>query len=272
MKKILFAALFLIAGFTTSCVKDDLYDGPASISNLKFSPEAVTPKDAVTVSATITDLRSVTSAILKYSVSGGAAQSVNMTAGGSVYSGVIPAQPDKAVVTFHIEAVNEKGYTAKSADKSYTVAAVVVDYSGLILNELNGNSKFIELYNKGSKDIPLEGVYICKDSENDAPVWVCDDRTLAPGQFLLLYSEDVQADYPAHPEALIFHSGLSAKKNVRIQLFNPAGSSIDDFNLTAIAKTATASYSRNADGKWAHATATPGAANQESTDYVAGLQ
>ncbi len=144
MKKILFAALLLVAGFTTSCVKDDLYDGPASISNLKFNPEAVTPNDAVTVSATITDLRSVSSAVLKYSIGGGSAQSVNMTASGDVYSGVIPAQADKAVVTFHVEAVNEKGYIAKSADKSYTVAAVVVDYSGLYLNELNGNDKFME--------------------------------------------------------------------------------------------------------------------------------
>ncbi|HNR28666.1 MAG: lamin tail domain-containing protein [Bacteroidales bacterium] len=272
MKKILFAALLLVAGFTTSCVKDDLYDGPASISNLKFNPEAVTPKDAVTVTATITDLRSVSSAVLKYSIGGGSAQSVNMTASGDVYSGIIPAQADKAVVTFHVEAVNEKGYIAKSADKSYTVAAVVVDYSGLYLNELNGNDKFMELQNRGTKDIPLEGVYICKDSENDSPVWVCDDRTLAPGQFLLLYSEDVQSTHPEQPEALIFHSGLSAKKNVRIQLFNPAGSSIDDFNLTAIAKTAPASYSRNTDKKWAYAPATPGAANQESTDYVTGLQ
>ncbi len=56
MKKIFFATLLLFAGFTTSCVKDDLFDGPASISNLKFNPESVTPKDAVTVSATITDL------------------------------------------------------------------------------------------------------------------------------------------------------------------------------------------------------------------------
>ncbi len=269
MKRYILALLAIVAVFTTSCVKDDIYEGPASIEKIEFTPGSVTPKDAVTVSATITDLKSVTSAVIKYKVNGAGAQTINMTNSGSVYSGIIPKQADKSVVTFVIEAVNASGYTAVSVEKTYTVAAVVIDYSGLILNELNGNDKFIELYNKGKKDIPLEGVYIQKDGEIN---WTCNDKTLAAGAYILLYSEDVAADHPGYDEALIFHSGLSAKKNVRIQLFNPAGTSLDDFNLTAIAKTAKGSYSRGTDGKWYHAEATPGKVNAAGTELVEGLE
>ena len=269
MKKIFITLLAVAALFTTSCVEDYLYEGPATISNLAFTPSSVTPADAVTVSATITDLRSITSAVIKYKVNGGSVQSIDMTNSGSLYTGTIPKQADKAVVTFTVEAKNELNYTAVSAEKSYTIAAVVIDYSGLILNELNGNSKFIELYNKGTKDIPLEGIYIEKDGETN---WTCDVRTLAPGGYLLLWSLDVVADHGDHDSQLFFDSGLSAKKNVRIQLFNPAGASIDDFNLTAISKTAAASYSRNIDSKWYHAEATPGTQNVAGTELVEGLE
>lgn len=271
MKKIIFALLTLALCIPVSCVKDEIYEGPASISDVKFAPEAVTPKDDVTVSATITDLRDVTSATIKYFTNiGGSASSITMTkSSGDTYVGVIPRQADQTEVSFTILATNTLGFTAESPVKSYKVAAVVIDYSGLRLNELNGNDKFIELYNNGKTDIPLEGVFIQKDGETN---WTCDDRTLAPGAFLLLYSEDVVADHPEIPAELIFHSGLSAKKAVRVQLFNPAGSSLDDFNLVTCVKKADASYSRNNDGVWHHAEATPGKANVQGADPVEGLE
>ena len=145
-------------------------------------------------------------------------------------------------------------------------------YSGLVLNELNGNDKFIELYNKGEESISLKGVYIEKDGKN---VWKAGDITLEAGAYLLLYSEDVIAE--EHPEyegsGLVFSSGLSAKKEVRVQLFTPAGVSIDDFNLVDYSTPASASYSRCPDGTgaWTYAAATPGAANAESTELVGGL-
>lgn len=152
-----------------------------------------------------------------------------------------------------------------------TAMAQNADYSGLVLNELNGNDKFIELYNKGNETIQLNGVYIEKDGKN---VWKAGDITLETGAYLLLYSEDVAADHPEHNSGLIFGSGLSAKKAVRVQLFTPTGKSIDDFNLVNDPATpAPASYSRCPDGTgaWTYAEATPNAANAESTTLVNGL-
>ena len=275
MKKIMFVALALLVGLA-SCVKDKQYPG-INISNVSYTPTAVTEYSDVTVTATITSFKDFT-AKLVYTI-GDENKELGMTAAEDLYTAVIPAQPDGTKVTFHIEAMNGEA-TAVSPDMEYEVGAVAIDYSVLRLNELNGNDKFIEIYNGGAEAVNLNGVYIEKDGTQN---WVGDKTvTVEPGAYLLLYSEDVVADHEDYPESLIFHSGLSAKKNVRIQLFTPAGENIDDFNLVNIelngeaygygGNQAPASYSRNADGNWYYADATPGAANVDGENIVLGLE
>lgn len=273
MKKILFAALALIV-VMASCVKDPKYPG-VTISNVSYTPTAVQDNQDVTVTATIASFGEFT-AKLYYKVNDGDWTSKDMTpeAQKDLYVAVIEGQPDGTPVAFYIEATGD--LVAVSPTMEYVVGAVAVDYSVLQLNELNGNDKFIEIYNNGAEALNLNGVYIEKDAAQN---WVADNTVSIPaGGYLLLYSEDVAADHEGYPESLIFHSGLSAKKNVRIQLFTPAGVSIDDFNLTNIDANdpayipAPGSYSRNADGKWYYADATPGAANVDGTVAVLGLE
>ena len=273
MKKIMFVALALLVGLA-SCVKDKQYPG-ITISNVSYTPTAVQAETPVTVTATITSFQEILEANLVYTIEN-ENLSLAMTKGAdNVYSAVIPAYADETTVSFYIEAIN-KEVTATSPAMEYTVGAVAVDYSVLRLNELNGNDKFIEIYNTGAEAINLNGVYIEKDGSQN---WIADNTvSIEAGGYLLLYSEDVTADHPEVPETLIFHSGLSAKKNVRIQLFTPAGVSIDDFNLVDIDANdpayipAPASYSRNADGNWYYADATPGAVNVDGTQLVLGLE
>ena len=271
MKKIMFVALALLVGLA-SCVKDKQYAG-INISNVSYTPTAVQAADDVTVTATITCFKDFT-AKLVYTI-GDENKELAMTATEDVYSAVIPAQPDGTKVSFYVQAMNGE-FTAVSPAMEYEVGAVAVDYTVLRLNELNGNDKFIEIYNAGAEAINLNGVYIEKDGEQN---WVADNTVkIEAGSYLLLYSEDVVADHPEYPESLIFHSGLSAKKNVRIQLFTPAGVSIDDFNLTNIDANdpayipAPASYSLNADGKWYYADATPGEENVDGEVALLGLE
>ena len=276
MKKIMFVALALLMGLA-SCVKDKQYPG-INIANVSYAPTAVQATDDVTVTATITSFKDFT-AKLVYTI-GDENKELAMTAAeGNLYNAVIPAQPDGTKVSFYVQAMNGE-VTAASPVMEYEVGAVAIDYSVLRLNELNGNDKFIEIYNAGADAINLNGVYIEKDGAQN---WLSDNSVkIEAGAYLVLYSEDVVADHPEVPEALIFHSGLSAKKNVRIQLFTPAGASIDDFNLTAIelngdaygyaGNQAPASYSRNADGKWYYSDATPGAVNIDGTVALLGLE
>ena len=149
------------------------------------------------------------------------------------------------------------------------------NYSALYLNELNGNDKFIEIYNTGIEAVNLESVYIEKDGIQN---WIGDNTiVIEAGGYLVLYSEDVAIDHPELPETMIFHSGLSAKKNIRIQLFTPTGVSIDDFNLVDIYQNAPeyipyyGSYSRNANNIWYYASATPGTRNVDGVVPVLGL-
>ena len=273
MKKIMFVALALLMGLA-SCVKDKQYPG-ITISNVSYTPTAVQADEDVTVTATITSFNEF-KAKLVYIVEDEVAKEVAMTAGAEkdVFTAVIPGQADGIKVSFFVEA--EGTLKAQSPAMEYVVGAVAVDYTVLRLNELNGNDKFIEIYNTGAEAINLNGVYIEKDGSQN---WLADNTVkIDAGGYLLLYSEDVAADYPEYSESLIFHSGLSAKKNVRIQLFTPAGVSIDDFNLTNIDANdpayipAPASYSRNADGNWYYADATPGAVNVDGTVAVLGLE
>ena len=274
MKKIMFVALALLMGLA-SCVKDKQYPG-INISNVSYTPTAVQEGDDVTVTATITSFKEFTAKLVYATEEASKAIELTMTAGAdNLYTAVIPAQADGTKVNFHIEAMNGEA-TAVSPDMEYVVGAVAIDYSVLRLNELNGNDKFIEIYNTGAEAINMNGVYIEKDGTQN---WLADNTVkIEAGGYLLLYSEDVQADMPEYPESLIFHSGLSAKKNVHIQLFTPAGVSIDDFNLTNIDANdpayipAPASYSRNADGNWYYADATPGAMNVDGTVALLGLE
>ena len=274
MKKIMFVALALLMGLA-SCVKDKQYPG-INISNVSYTPTAVQEGDDVTVTATITSFKEFTAKLVYVTEEASKAIELTMTAGAdNLYTAAIPAQADGTKVNFHIEAMNGEA-TAVSPDMEYVVGAVAIDYSVLRLNELNGNDKFIEVYNTGAEAINMNGVYIEKDGTQN---WLADNTVkIEAGGYLLLYSEDVVADHPEYPEALIFHSGLSAKKNVRIQLFTPAGVSIDDFNLTNIDANdpayipAPASYSRNADGNWYYADATPGAMNIDGMVALLGLE
>ncbi len=141
----------------------------------------------------------------------------------------------------------------------------------LILNELNGNDKFIEIANPKKSAISIKGIKILKDARD---VWTAPDIQIKAGGFLLLYSEDVVAAGQAHEgydATLVFASGLSSKKAVRVQLVKEDGTTtIDDFNFVKHPGTTIAgSYGRNADGKWyIQPTATPGAANVDGTDPI----
>ncbi len=276
MKKIMFVALALLMGLA-SCVKDKQYPG-ITISNVTYNPTAVQENDEVTVMATITSFQKILEAKVVYTIDG-ESLALAMTEGtDNLYKAVIPAFADGTKVSFYVEADNNE-VTAASPVMEYTVGAVAVDYRVLRLNELNGNDKFIEIYNAGADAINLNGVYIEKDGAQN---WLADNTVkIDAGGYVLLYSEDVTIEGAAqagYPESLTFHSGLSAKKNVRIQLFTPAGVSIDDFNLTNIEANnpayipAPASYSRNADGKWYYGDATPGAVNVDGTVALLGLE
>ncbi len=265
MKKIyLLAVMALCAIAFSSCVEDELYPY-ASISTVT-NTVAYSAADQVTVEAAVSALVDVESVTLSYST-GGSYTQVPMSKSGNVYVGTIPAYEKDTEVSYYVTVVTASGAETTSATNKYVVGQVPVDYTGLRLNELNGNSKFIELYNAGDHDIYLGGIKMHKDSNFDTETWTGPEVNLKKGEYMVLYSEDLALDIDA---SLVFHSGLSAKKSVRITILKPNGETIDDFNLNNDAGTKYAgSFGRNADGNWYHQTTpTPGAVNIDGEEAL----
>ena len=113
--------------------------------------------------------------------------------------------------------------------------------TGIVLNELSGADKFIELYNTTDKELSLEGVYIVKyDSSKEgrkSTTWTgAKDMTIAAKGFVVLESsdladpaEDGDPNYAYESANHVFKGGLSGKKNVFIELYSAADEKLSEF-------------------------------------------
>ena len=106
--------------------------------------------------------------------------------------------------------------------------------TGIVLNELSGEEKYIELYNTTDKEISLEGIYLVKyDSTKDggkSTTWTgkAGMKIAAKGYVVLESSdlsdpaEDGDPAYAYESANHVFKGGLSGKKNVFIELYSAA--------------------------------------------------
>ncbi len=154
----------------------------------------------------------------------------------------------------------------------------------LVLNELDGQAKFIELYNNTDAAITLTGYTLVKyDSKKEggkSTTWTgAEGMTIAAKGYVVLESSDLSdpeeggvTDYVYESENHIFKGGLSPKKNVKIELVNPDGTVADTFirgeegdgwNQGKLSEVENYSFSRcpNGTGDFACAVPTKGAAN-----------
>lgn len=250
----------------TSCVKDELFKGPSKIDSVVFTPEAPTSHDAVEVVATVSGLQAVRTATLYY---GNAAVPMTPDNSGKKFKGTIPAMADGTEVAFTVKVVNEAEFETVSDKYTYKVGDPATDWSKLRFNEVSGSGadeeKFFELVNTGDFPIKLTGVTINKDLELS---WTGIDGEVVPphGFFAIIGAKGTTERG--------FSSGFSAKKNVIIELFNPAGQKLDTFQRGETPEDGvwgnqklsenTGSWSRVPDGtgKWMQTeTKTPGKAN-----------
>ena len=113
--------------------------------------------------------------------------------------------------------------------------------SGIVLNELSGADKFIELYNTTDKEISLEGVYVVKyDSSKDggkSTTWTgAKGMKIAAKGYVVLESSDLadeaeggDPNYAYESANHVFKGGLSGKKNVFIELYNANDEKLSEF-------------------------------------------
>lgn len=158
---------------------------------------------------------------------------------------------------------------------------------GIVLNELSGADKYIELYNTTEAEISLEGVMLVKyDSSKEggkSTTWTgAAGMKIAAKGYVVLESSDLADEaeggdpaYAYESENHVFKGGLSGKKNVFIELVAADETVLDDFKrgeegagwnqVSGFKNDKTHTFSRvpNGTGEWAYADPTKGAANGE---------
>jgi len=280
MKKLLFVAMAVIA-MLASCKPETKVP---TISNVSQNPEIVVADQEVTVTATVAGAEEFTIK-LYFTVNADSYEADMIPANElNTYKGVIPGQADGAKVSYYIQVVaGEVVVKTDSYDYLVGIAPAPVG-ANIMLNELSGVNKFIEIYNPTDAPYVLENVYIEKDAK-EAPIWVGDGTITVPARgYVVLWSEDKVADHPdLEGTNYIFGSGLSSKKTVRIALFKgefPNGEQLDLFTRgnaeldpegwgLTISDVNPQVYARTPDGgEWKLADETPEAANPATGDDI----
>ena len=160
-------------------------------------------------------------------------------------------------------------------------------FTGVVLNELSGAAKYIELYNTTDKEIVIYGAYLVKyDSSKEggkSTTWTAAEGMKIPAKgYLVLESsdladpaEDGDPNYAYESKNHVFKGGLSGKKNVFIELYDGKNNKLDEFKrgekgagwnqVEPYNNDKTSSFSRvpNGTGVFAWAAPTKGAANGE---------
>ena len=156
---------------------------------------------------------------------------------------------------------------------------------GVVLNELSGADKFIELYNTTDKEISLEGLSLVKyDASKDggkSTTWTgkAGMKIAAKGYVVLESSdladpaEDGDPNYAYESADHVFKGGLSGKKNLKIELQDAQENVLDAFargeegagwnQVSGFNNDKKHTFSRVPDGtgEWAYADPTKGKAN-----------
>lgn len=158
---------------------------------------------------------------------------------------------------------------------------------GIVLNELSGTDKYIELYNTTEAEVSLEGVMLVKyDSSKEggkSTTWTgAAGMKIAAKGYVVLESSDLADEaeggdpaYAYESANHVFKGGLSGKKNVFIELVAADETVLDEFKrgeegagwnqVSGFKNDKTHTFSRvpNGTGEWAYADPTKGAANGE---------
>ena len=166
---------------------------------------------------------------------------------------------------------------------SFTPPATPADYSKLVLNEICGEHKFVEIYNSGTEEIPLAGVRL---QRNDGPAaggseWLGKTSDVIPAGayriFLFNSFTPSLAENPAYTGWTV-SSGISDQQILKVALLDPARETIDVFirgdeplpawGTGGAERERDYSYSRMSDDTWAYAEPTPGAENGEKVKDI----
>lgn len=198
--KIMFLFL-IITGLTfSSCLKDEIFEGPPLLSDLAIAPMAPGENDAVTVSVTASDRNGLKAVTLFYKVDNGSFTSVAMTSSGTkAYTAQIPKQDAGKTVTYYVEAENNSGQKSAIPDGApASTAAYTVGAPSIVMNEVYSRGTvdapdWIELYNNSDSPADISGykIYDSGGQTGAKPKKEIPAGTIIPGHgFFVIVVDD----------------------------------------------------------------------------------
>lgn len=173
MKKILLLSTLFVVFFVTSCVKDEIFVGPASIDYVKMNPAAPASTDNAEIRAKITDLKGIASVKLFYKAMDAVKfdSTEMLLKDSSIYIGSIPAHAKDVKVQYYIKTTNTDNLTTvypKDAPEklaSYTVGAsnIITLYVNEVFSDGTKDATdpdWFEIYNASEIDVDINGYQI----------------------------------------------------------------------------------------------------------------
>ena len=149
-------------------------------------------------------------------------------------------------------------------------------FEDIILTEICGEQKYVEIYNKGSEDVSLLGLIIDRNEGASSYSFTSTDVIPAGTYRLILFNS--HAEELEENDAYVgwdVPSGISDQQTLSVQLITVSGDIISSFQRGAAPwgtsgaeRERTYSYSRMDDDTWAYADFTPGKANGEQTKEI----
>jgi len=237
--------IFAVIGILfNGCVKDEVFQGPPTISDMVLNPQIPSDNQAVSVSVKVSDMNGVKTVTLFYKVNEGTFQTINMTGTNNIYSAQIPGQASETTISFYIQAENTNGKFgyyptgAPQTTSAYTVGAPLILMNEIYSRGTVEDPDWIEIYNASDVEVNISGykIYDIGGQSGAKPKLSFPDNTTIPakGFYVIVTDAGGEASF-----------GLSSGGE-EVWLENAKGNIIDNVNFTAMDKTQ--SYGRNPDG------------------------
>lgn len=254
MKKFKYLTIILVVTLFTvaSCIKDEIFVGPPSISNVAINPSAPGATDDITVTAKVTDLKGVQGVSLNYKKTSDASfTTIAMTlSGSSTYTAIIPQQASGTTIAYFIEAINVSDLTSTNPlNAPATTSAFTVGAPAIVINEvfsrgIVGDEDWIELYNSSNVSVNISG-YKIYDSGGQggtkAKMAFPNGTTISAHGYAVIVVDNAATANPTGSNFGISSSGE------QVWLESSAGFVIDT-QLVPAMSVATTSYGRMPDG------------------------
>ena len=191
-----------------------------------------TPYDQVNISATVIAFSGTTlsSVVIKWKVDGVAQSDMPTTNNKDVYMANITTKPAGSKVEYTLVATNHEGEKTEVSSRYFVFNDGDIAYHNLVINEIDGNSKFVELYNKGDVLIPLAGIYLVKNDQTFHWWKGSDDAFIeAKGYYTIAQTRtgnNINPNPPPNATEYTGVNGVSARQNLKFELWAPLGNNL----------------------------------------------